>query len=255
MYSIFVQLFEPFTFLSILTMTGLFVLWRTADVPRRWLKCFTVFFLLLMLASTPAIAHVAFCSLEWPYGPKDAVADEAAAIVVLGGALLSSDEGTTFDLPAFDTLSRCLKAAKLYHAGPKRLIVVSGGKVDRSTAGPPLAQVMRKALLDRRVEDADIELEDSSTSTYENALETGRLLKSRGIERIALVTEAAHLRRARLCFQKQGFEVDAVGCNYRTTNKQWSILDFLPSAQAAAQVNVAAHEWLGMIWYRIHGRI
>jgi uncharacterized SAM-binding protein YcdF (DUF218 family) len=141
----------------------------------------------------------------------------------------------------------------LYHQGAPRLIVVSGGKVNGTW--PPLAHVMRDFLLTMGIPETDILVEDQAHTTYENAVQTAKLLRARDIRRIVLVTETTHLLRAELCFRKAGFEVTPVGCNYRATEIDWSVFDVLPSPEAALNIDRAFHEWLGLIWYRLHGRV
>jgi uncharacterized SAM-binding protein YcdF (DUF218 family) len=254
-YVTLVQLLEPFTFCYLLTMIGLIALWRTSLVPRRRLKLFTALFALLTLVCMPAVTHLALGTLEWRYLPPAEIPIAPEAIVILGGATISSGDGAPFDLPAYDTLIRCIKGANVYRSVARCPVVASGGKVDASIRGSALAHIMRNVLLEHKVHDVDILIEDQSTSTYENAVQTRRLLESRQITTIVLVTDAPHLFRAELCFRKQGFDVVPLGCNYRTTYKHWSILDFVPNPHAAAQMNLAAHEWLGIVWYRIHDRI
>jgi uncharacterized SAM-binding protein YcdF (DUF218 family) len=98
-------------------------------------------------------------------------------------------------------------------------------------------------------------MEDRSRTTYENAVETAKHLRERKVQRIVLVTEAVHLLRAKLCFEKLGLHVTPAGCNYQATTFDWSPINFLPSPEAAVHVDRVAHEWLGLIWYRFHGRI
>ena len=47
-----------------------------------------------------------------------------------------------------------------------------------------------------------IVVESISTSTWENARRTAPLLRSKGVERILLVTDSLHMRRAEGCFRK-----------------------------------------------------
>ena len=114
---------------------------------------------------------------------------------------------------------------------------------------------MHDFLKGQGVKDEDLLLEDKSTTTYENALYARDALKGREIERIVLVTSAGHMRRAVGCFTAQGFQVTPSACDYRARQTPWSIRQFLPSSQGIAEVDRAAHEWLGIAWYWLRGRI
>jgi uncharacterized SAM-binding protein YcdF (DUF218 family) len=212
-------------------------------------------FVLLTTVCSPAIAWLALGTLEWQYPPSSDVPDSAAPLVVLAGAIRAADDGSDNAQLADDSLVRCVHAATLYRRGPRRLIILSGGKVDASRSGPSLARVMHDFMRTMGIPEADLLMEDRSRTTYENAVETAKHLRERKVQRIVLVTEAVHLLRADLCFRKLGFRVTPVGCNYQATTFDWLPIDFLPSPKAAVNIDRVAHEWLGLIWYRLQGRV
>jgi uncharacterized SAM-binding protein YcdF (DUF218 family) len=96
--------------------------------------------------------------------------------------------------------------------------------------------------------------EDNSSSTYENALFSARILRQKGIHRIALVTEAYHMFRARKCFEKQGLAVVPAACCFRS-DVGWSIETLLPSSQAIEWNGDVVHESAGLLWYYLRGWI
>jgi uncharacterized SAM-binding protein YcdF (DUF218 family) len=130
-------------------------------------------------------------------------------------------------------------------------VVVSGGKVHATDPGPPPAVVMRDFLLTLGVRPEHLIVEAESRTTYENAVCCGRLLRENGpeMDSILLVTDAAHLRRARACFRKQGMDVIPFGSHYRATHQGFGPGDLVPDPSAAVGVEEAAHEWLGLLWY------
>ena len=211
--------------------------------------------LLLILASTRAVVYSALGSLEWAY-PESYVRPEGAdAIVVLGGYLRPPTGTCPQARLGADTLNRCLHAAELYSRGPHCLVVVSGGRMDAEGRGPTLAEAMADFLARCGVSPQDLLREGRSHSTRENAAETWKLLERRGIRRIVLVTDAIHLRRAEQCFRSQGFEVLPSGCDYRASEFEWSPANFLPSVWAAEDMQRVLHEWVGIVYYRVHGWI
>jgi uncharacterized SAM-binding protein YcdF (DUF218 family) len=122
--------------------------------------------------------------------------------------------------------------------------------------GPTLAEAMRDFLVELGVPSSDIILESRSRSTYENALQSARLLKDRGIRKIILVTEAAHMPRALGTFRKQGLEAVPAPCHYIST--AWferPLLGLLPAPGTLRESQGVLHEWLGMAWYRLRGRM
>lgn len=254
MYRFLADFLQPFLLLYLLTGLALANLWRKRTETRGRLLLVTLPFLGLIVICTPAVAYLALGSLEWRYPPQYDRPDDVEAIVVLGGAMWPPDELRLRAELGQDTLYRCLHAARLYRQGKPCLVVVSGGIVEPDTPGPTLAELMHDFLREQGVAEADLLVEDKSRSTYENAVGTRTLLRQRGIDKILLVTDATHLRRAQRCFRAQGFEVTPSGCRYRATSFEWSPFEFLPSPHAARHVQQVAHEWLGMAWYRLTGK-
>ena len=97
--------------------------------------------------------------------------------------------------------------------------------------------------------------ENQSHSTYENAAYTAAILRARGIQRIALVTEAYHMPRAEACFRRQGLAVVPAPCCYRTSQFHGRMAEFLPQPKAVSHNEDNAHEWLGLLWYFVSRRI
>jgi len=255
MYHLLVELTDPFLLCLLLLGLALASVWRSKQAPRGRLRLMTLAFLGLVLVCMPPVAFVAQGTLEWAYPPQYDLPDDSQAMVVLGGRVDPSDRFRPRPELGDETVIRCLKAAQLYREGGPCLLVVSGGNVDPDHPGPTCAKAMSDFLADVGVAPADLALEDQSRTTYENAVQTRRLLEPQGVQRIVLVTSATHLRRAVLCYRAQGFEVTPRGCNYRATQFQWSPRTFLPSCDAARALNVAVHEWIGLFWYWAHGRI
>ena len=114
---------------------------------------------------------------------------------------------------------------------------------------------MKDFLLKMGVMEKDVVVEDKSMDTFENARESFRLLKLRGIFRIVLVTDAIHLYRATLCFKKQGFTVIPAGCYYRAPELKFDVFQFLPGISTAQTNHAVFHEILGFVWFKLRGRI
>jgi uncharacterized SAM-binding protein YcdF (DUF218 family) len=214
-----------------------------------------VAFVGLTLVCTPAAAHLALGSLEWQYCPADEMPDDAQAIVVLSAGIRPPSGARAQAELDEDSLQRCLHAADLYRQRPTCTVVVSGGKVDADGPGPACAPVMRDFLVRLGVRASDIVVEDSSRTTYENAVECVKLLKQRRLDRVVLVTDAVDMFRALRCFRKQGLEPTPSPCHYHATAFEVSFFAFVPSLGAAGACQRAWHEWLGTAWYWLKGRI
>ena len=106
-------------------------------------------------------------------------------------------------------------------------------------------------------------LETNSRNTYENAVETKKILDARGIDRIVLVTSAMHMPRSVAIFEKQGFTVTPAPTDYMVTQADWDyyfapdpaiqVFNLFPGAEAMDRFARALKEYLGMVVYRLRG--
>ena len=255
MYRLVNDFLHPYTLLSLLAIGAYMFSWRKRADARRRLLSVTVPCAALLLISIPVVAHVAVGTLEWRFTPRTKLAEENQAMVVLGGYAMPADVRRPHEMLGADTLYRCLHAAELYHESGPCLTVVSGGQVEVEKNQPAVAPLMKTFLTELGVEPDDLLVEDRSTTTYENAQECQRILAERGITRITLVTNASHMLRASRCFRAAGFDVIPAPCDFKTGKFEVCMASFLPSAHAAARTGDVAHEWLGIVWYWLHGRI
>jgi uncharacterized SAM-binding protein YcdF (DUF218 family) len=254
MYRVVVLLVEPSFLLYLLTVFGLAVLWWKSPGTRRRLLWVIVPFGLLSLLSTPVIGHLALASLESCHPPLEQPPRGAGAIVVLAGHVKRADaQGDRFELGE-DTQYRCLRAIDLYRPEPC-WVLVSGGKVDPSSELPACAVLMREFLVAHGVRREDVLVEASSRTTHENAVECARILDEKQIDRIVLVTDAAHLYRALGCFRRQGLDAVPCGCRYRAVGGNFSFEAFIPNPATIRGFQSAWHEWLGIAWYKLRGRM
>ena len=115
---------------------------------------------------------------------------------------------------------------------------------------------MRDCLLTMGVDNDDILLEQQSRDTYENVVETKKLLaEQEQIRRILLVTDAVHMSRALKCFHNAPFEITAAATNYHANGLWITPVTFVPSAEAVTTNQAVFHELIGVLWYRWRGKI
>jgi uncharacterized SAM-binding protein YcdF (DUF218 family) len=203
--------------------------------------------LALFLWSWPPAAALLCGSLEWRYAVSPFPAGDAEAIVVLGGDVYEADPSQPENSPGHNTSLRCSYAAWLHRRWKPLPILAAGGS--------GAAAVMARALEADGAPPSMIWTETASGSTYENAVYSARILRAKGIRRIALVTEAYHMPRAAACFRKQGLAVVPAPFAYRTLRFHADWRHAFPSVEAARFSEDSLHEWVGLAWYRLLGRI
>jgi len=64
-----------------------------------------------------------------------------------------------------------------------------------------------------------------------------------------------HMVRAAGCFRRQGLEVVPAACHHQSTSYTFAAQDLIPSARSLQSGEQVWHEWFGLLWYWIQGRI
>jgi uncharacterized SAM-binding protein YcdF (DUF218 family) len=128
----------------------------------------------------PVLSLICLCLLAWFY-PEKFLTEEsgpvnADVLIVIGGG----------------QHERAARAAQLYQLRAAPRIIVTGAGDD---------EINRQLLMANGVPSRAIEVEGKSTTTFENAEFTGRLLRAENVRSAILVTSWYHARRAEKTFE------------------------------------------------------
>lgn len=125
----------------------------------------------------------------------------ADAIVVLGG-------GVTWPGHLLcDSVQRLQHGVRLYQEGYARRLILSGGTRRGDQPLPAEADLMAEIAVRLGVRPEDLVLERDSLRTYENGREVAAIMRREGWASALLVTDALHMRRARLVFDRLGIRI------------------------------------------------
>lgn len=204
----------------------------------------------LYLCSTAFFANLLMASLERDFVPRAMSATAPAdAIVLLGGAMRGDTHmGTLPDLN--DHADRLVHAAALYKAGKAPVLLLTGGAPEGVRTE---AEQMRDILTVMGIPAQNMILEPESRNTHDNAVYSARILKSRDIHRILLVTSAYHMRRSVALFEAQGLEVVPSASDYQILVVDESLPPWLPLVGNLSRTTHALHEMVGYWMYRWKG--
>lgn len=241
-----------------LALWCLLIAWLGWLVRRRGvaMTSLTVALAILGVAGNPRTAQYLLRNLE-QQNPPVAINElpAADAILVLGGGIgIPLPPRHHIDLGG--SADRYLHAARLYRSGKAPRIVLSGGNVFPQPGFAGEAAYAAQLLQDWNVPEGAILVESESRNTYQNAVESKKLLANHGLKKILLVTSASHMPRALAVFRRQG--VDAIPATTDVVvvdSQQPAVLEWLPSIGALAGTTHAVHEHLGTWYYRIRGWI
>jgi uncharacterized SAM-binding protein YcdF (DUF218 family) len=204
--------------------------------------------LALAVLSLPFTARGLADLLESDIAPVDAAGPEAQAIVVLSGDYRGFAPEYGEASVGAATLVRLHHAAWLQRRTGLP-VLVSGGGIPPEFH-PTLGETMRIAL-ERDFHVPVRWVEGTSRNTFENALESRRILARDGIDRIRLVTHAHHMARAVRAFRAAGFVVIPAPTGGQGPWRSISASDLLPDARAFERACAALHEILGLAWYEL----
>lgn len=168
-------------------------------------------------------------------------------IVVLGGAV-RVDQSRYRSMPVLnEAAGRMETALALARRYPKAKLVFTGGNAD------PFVTKTSEAAIARHWFDSmglhAVTYESKSRNTYENAVLTKALVRPKPNSHWLLVTSAADMPRAIGVFREVGWSLTPYPCDYHTGR-----LGFIPGLpQGLMQADWAAHEWIGLVYYRLRG--
>jgi uncharacterized SAM-binding protein YcdF (DUF218 family) len=153
---------------------------------------------------------------------------------------------------------RIFGAIRLYHSGLVRKVLITGGAGDLFQKQRSEATYVRQMLIETGIPDSAILAEAASRNTHENAVFTRRLCDSLKVSGpFYLLTSAAHMPRSLGCFRKAGIEVQALPQHYVSkAGRGYNFQDYLlPSAYVLNQWEPLLKEWVGVLAYRLSGKI
>jgi uncharacterized SAM-binding protein YcdF (DUF218 family) len=238
-------LLPPF---NLILLTGL-GLWLARKRPRLGLVLSALALAILTALSTGVGARLLARPLESQNPPITSMKQiDAQAIIVLGGGrILDAPEYGGQDVPKMTTLGRLRYGAYLQRATGLP-VLVSGGAPDGSPGSE--ADMMARVLRNEMAVPVQW-IENKSDNTAQNAQFSAKILHAAGVQKIALVTDALHMPRARRAFEQFGITVLPAPTVF-TTTEQISRKAWLPTAHGLELSFYALHEWLGLLWYQLH---
>lgn len=190
---------------------------------------------------------------RFPQPPHDMPPPDG--IVVLGGSTDEVISAARDQATISDAATRVTAAVELARRYPAARLVFSGGSGRLLPHARTEAEDTRRLWIGLGVAPERITLEDRSRNTDENARFTTALVQPAPNTRWLLVTSAFHMPRSVGLFRAAGFPVIPYPVDYRTTGT-WD--DAWPPRNVTAGLSrfeVAAREWVGLVVYRLTGRI
>jgi len=176
----------------------------------------------------------------------------ARPLVVLGGGVdsraNSADEVHFMDHATF---VRTEKARQLLMRFPEVPVLLAGGALVEVSEAAVIGHHLRNA----GVAETRIYEEDSSSNTFENAVNIKSLIDQLGLDKhIVLITSALHMKRAKAVFEKQGLTVCAVAVD-RHGLEDVPFYAVWPQISAMQKFDLVLHEVVAWVLYKVTDRV
>jgi uncharacterized SAM-binding protein YcdF (DUF218 family) len=225
-----------------LVLLALFGLWLARRHPRSGRTLAGLAVLALLVLALPLVSGALLRSLEGAPPIAEQNLAHAQAIVILGGGSYhAAPEYGGADTVSALALERLRYGAALQKRSALPILVTVGSPFGGRPEGDSMKETIERDFYGKVQW-----VERESRDTEENALYYARMLKSAGIERVALVSHSWHLRRAIGHFRVQGLEVIPAPMGFATRAPEL-VPQLLPSAGALLASYRALHEWLGIL--------
>jgi uncharacterized SAM-binding protein YcdF (DUF218 family) len=245
-------LISPITWIVILLAIAVFT---KNEVRKR--KTLIASFVCLLVFSNPLLL-----SLAGNFIPscKHVVTDKEKQrfdVGIIMGGMISYDEARS-QLLFNGNVNRMTQTVELYKKGIIKHIFITGG------SGSILYPKKREASLLKNyivtyyhIPSMDIQIENKSNNTHENALFSKPILDSLHWtnKRLVMVTSPLHQYRAQACFAKQGVKT-YIYTRIAQKNTWEKVLPrnvFLPQAEVLLNWNNFLHELIGIATYKLAG--
>ena len=243
--------FYPLPLCLGIVLVGLLFLWLTRKQKMGKVIVSAGFFLLLALSQS-SFSDRLLIPLETLYPPmmNPSSHKNVRWVVVLGGGHISDSRLSTTSQLTDSSLVRLMEGIRLHRMLPGSRLVLSGG----SAFDPvPNAEVMADVARSLGVREGDMVLESRSRDTEDEARMIERIVRG---DDFVLVTSAAHMPRSIRLFRRVGTNPIPAPTGHRVKRGQRTGPGvFFPSAWSLVKSQEAMHEYMGLIWAKVRGKI
>ena len=254
LYSALLTLLDPVTIVLLLLIVA------ALSRRRSWLRPAGVIIALVVLLTcgNKWVVGAMLQSLEWESLPPDPRPTADAIVVLSGGTLARLRPRETIEVS--DAGDRVLYAGALFRRGQAPLVMVTGDTAIGGLASRPAAEDMAELLQTVGVPGSAIGLERKAQNTHDHAVNLCPMLESRQVRHVLLVTSALHMRRALGVFRHAcgTIRYTPAPTDFRVTEsvpRAWyhRLMTVVPTSRTLADFSDAAHEYVGLTYYRLRG--
>ncbi len=205
------------------------------------------------LFSINAVSNTALSYLETLKPPSELKKRYDAVIVLSGMVYLSTSTPDRIEFSG--AVERIISGIDLVKNNHADYLIISGGDGSLVSAEKSEAELLKEFAIRWGVDQSRILVEGKSKNTYENAIESAKIIEEWGFKKLLLVTSASHMYRAYGCFTKAGVKTDTLSVDFNSIQKfTGDFRRFLPSSASLSSFSYLMHELIGIVVYGITGK-
>jgi uncharacterized SAM-binding protein YcdF (DUF218 family) len=235
LYGIVQNFLMPSTLVLILTVVGFFFFFKNKDGKTGKVLIILGFVFYYVFSITP-VSDYLMMSLEEKYTTvsEEDIEGVEKMVVLLGGRESNILRGS--------------EALRIWYMSEGEMeIIVSGTDPSLSTSGD--ASAVRGFFTNRGVSYDSVIIEGDSYNTRENVINVQKIVDD---EPFLLVTSAYHMERAVSEFKRIGTDPIPAPTDFKGRKIfRYNIFDFIPHGQNLRNSDLAVHEHLGRVYYRL----
>jgi uncharacterized SAM-binding protein YcdF (DUF218 family) len=219
-------------------LTALFSRFRRFSL---WLLAGSALTLLVFSSGVVAAALMSPLEYEYPSVHTARQFPQVRNIVVLTGYAADDPDMPLTGRLHYTSAQRVTMTLQLKNSCPACRVIVSGGA--------ETAKVMGEVLVELGVPRDQLEIENQSRTTVQSAANLVAPLQG---QEFFLVTSAGHMARSLAVMAKAGLKCVPVPTDHQGP-RRWQNGELAPSPESLKVSDLAVHEYLGRIWYRLRG--
>lgn len=231
----------------------------TAGPPTRWARVgFTLTMtggLGLLLFGVLPTSHYLAHALESRVPIAGQLPGDVTGIILLSGSERPAASAAYGEPQLGGDGTRYVAALRLAHRYPGARLVFTGGLLTEAGKGPLGTQsgVAAEILGSMGIGPSRLTIESESRDSCDHPRNVRALVHPRPGEHWVVVTSAMHMPRVMACFEAAGWgDVIPYPTDYKVS-PGWGPGTFQVAGNLAL-LDAAAHEWLGLVYYRLTGR-
>ena len=209
--------------------------------------------LVLLLITLFPVGKMLLHPLETRFETNPVLPNSIEGIVVLSGALNPKHSALWQQTEVNGAVDRELAFMRMARAYPGAVLIYTGGSSSLISNEHKAADVAKQLFAEQGLNTDRILFERQARNTHENAILSLKLAKPKFERPWILITSAFHMPRSIGIFCKAGWPMLPYPVDHQTIPGKQFTISFNLGAHLN-MLNLAIHEWLGLIAYRLTGK-